>query len=66
MTQERHGVAVEVHGAGAALRDAAAELGAGEAEQVAQDPEQRHVGWRVDFALGAVDGQFHRHSLPAD
>ena len=54
--------AVEVHGAGAALGHAAAELGAGEAEQVAQHPEQRHVGRRVDFALGAVDGQFHGFS----
>lgn len=43
-----------MHGAGTALGDAAAELGAGEAEQVAQHPEQGHVGWRVYFTLGAV------------
>ncbi len=44
-----HRLAVEVHRAGAALRDAAAELGAGQADDVAQDPEQRHV-------LGGVEG----------
>src|SRR6266540_5611738 len=33
----------QMHGAGAALRDAAAELGAGETEVVAQDPEERRV-----------------------
>ena len=64
VTQERLRRAVQVHGAGAALRDAAAELGAGEAEQVAQHPEQGHVGRRIHVALDAVDGQFHG-ALPA-
>src|SRR5262249_20999763 len=41
-------LAVDVHGARAALGDAAAELGAGEAELIAQDPEQRGVGVGVD------------------
>ena len=41
---ERVGCAVDVHGAGAAQRHAAAVLGAGEVQVVAQDPEQRRVG----------------------
>ena len=45
--QERTGRALEVHGAGAALADAAAELGSLEVEDVAQDPEQGHVRGRV-------------------
>src|SRR5207244_284558 len=44
--------AVQVDGAGAALGDAAAELGAGEPERVTQHPEERRVGGDVDrFAL---------------
>src|SRR5437879_1010722 len=46
--------AVEVHGAGAAQCGAAAELGASHAEQVPQDPKQRHVGWRIDGLSLAV------------
>ena len=41
--------AVDVHGAGAALGDAAAVLGADQAELVAQHPEQRGVGLGVDL-----------------
>ena len=41
-------LAVEVDGAGAALRHAAPVLGPGQAEQVAQDPEERHVRRRRD------------------
>src|SRR5205823_12863261 len=48
-------LAVEVNGAGAALGHAAAELGAGHAEHVAQHPEQRHLGWSVDLVIDAVD-----------
>jgi hypothetical protein len=44
-----------MHRARAALRDAAAELGAGQAEQVAQYPKQRHIGGRVDAAGLTVD-----------
>src|SRR6266566_3885837 len=52
--------AVQVDGAGAALGDAAAELGAGETEGVTQHPEERRVGGDVDrFAL-AVDGEADR------
>src|SRR5881397_381877 len=49
--------AVQVDGAGAALGDAAAELGASETEGVAQHPQERRVGGDADrFAL-AVDGE---------
>src|SRR5712691_10232653 len=45
---------------GAALGDAAAELGAGEPERVTQHPEERRVGGDVDrFAL-TVDGEADR------
>ena len=50
--QERTGCAVDVDGAGAALRDAAAVLGAGQPELVAQHPEQRRVGVGVDLVGG--------------
>src|SRR6202047_5235560 len=49
------GPAVEVDGAGAALRHAAAELGALEPQDVAQEPEQGHVAVRVDVVDLAVD-----------
>ena len=44
-----HGLAVDVHGAGAAGRHAAAELGAAQVEHVTQHPQQRHR--RVDPCL---------------
>jgi hypothetical protein len=52
-----HRLAVEVHRARAALCDAAAELGPGQAEQVAQRPQQRHLRGRVDLDLLVVDGE---------
>src|SRR4029077_11618247 len=51
-------LAVEVHGTGAASGDAAAELGAGEADHIAQYPEQRHI---VRYVLG-VRGTVDAHS----
>src|SRR5256714_922859 len=54
------GDAVQVDGAGAALRDAAAELGARESERVAQHPEQWRVGCDVDGFGLAVDGEGNR------
>src|SRR6266581_6594596 len=55
--------AVEVHGAGAAQCGAAAEFGAGHAEQVPQDPKQGHVGWRIDGLSLAVYRQCdHGHA----
>ena len=32
---------------------------AGQAEQVAQDPEQGHVRRRFHLVFGAIDGEFH-------
>ena len=58
------GLAVEVDGAGAALGHPAAVLGAGVAEDVPQDPQQRHVGRCVDLALLAVDDELHRAGPP--
>ena len=55
-----------MHGARAAQGGAAAELGAGEAEQVAQRPEQRQprIGEVVgELAGGAVDEDLHRASV---
>src|SRR6266571_2822539 len=52
--------ALQVHGAGAALRDAAAELRAGEPERVAQHPEERGVGRDGDCLAFAVDGEGNR------
>jgi hypothetical protein len=37
-----------MHRAGTALRDAAAEFGAGHAEHIAQHPKQRHVTRRFE------------------
>src|SRR2546422_5248812 len=52
--------AIQVDGAGAALGDAAAELGAGEPEGVTQHPEERRVGGDVDRFAFAVDGEADR------
>src|SRR5256714_8666861 len=54
------GRAVQVHRARAALRDAAAELGARESERVAQHPEQRRVGRDVDRLTLAVESEGNR------
>ena len=50
-----------VHGAGAALGDAAAVLGAGQLQLVAQHPEQRRVGRGLDHDVLAVDVEGRRH-----
>src|SRR3979490_1409315 len=52
-----HGLAVEVHGAGTALSDAAAELRAGHAQRVAQHPQEGRAGRGVDLAGLAVDNE---------
>ena len=58
-------LAVQMHRARAAQLRAAAELGAGHAERVAQDPEQRRVRIGVDLTGLAVDGDAgHRVSPP--
>ena len=58
------GDAVDVHGAGAALGDAAAIFGAGQADRVADDPEQRRVGFNVDVVGLSVDGKGNHTVLP--
>ena len=59
-----HRLAVEMHRAGAAQRDAAAVLGAGQAEQIAQRPQQRHLRVGVDRIARPVDLQTqHGHPL---
>ena len=49
--------AVDMHGAGAAQRLAATELGPGHAEHVAQQPQQRGVAVDIDLLGCAVDLQ---------
>src|SRR6266478_4183303 len=56
--------AVEVHRTGAALGDAAAVLGAGETDLLADRPEQGRIGIDADFLGLAVDRQA-RHRLPS-
>src|SRR3546814_5840591 len=50
-----------MHGASAAQRLAAAELGAGHAEHVAQHPQQRGVAVNIDLMGCAVDLQRESH-----
>src|SRR6266850_3360817 len=52
-----HRLAVEMHGAGAALREPAAEVRVVQAEIVAQRIEQRHLGLRVHRNALAVHGE---------
>ena len=47
--------AVDVHGAGAALADAAAVLGAGQPDLLAQRPQQRRVAVHLQVECLAVD-----------
>ena len=53
--QERTHLAVDVHRAGAALRDAAAVFGAGEADLLADDPQQRRIGLHLHVTDLAID-----------
>src|SRR5947209_4653864 len=52
-------VRVDVDGARSALGDPAAVLRPGQAELVAQHPQERHVGLDVDFSARAVDPERH-------
>src|SRR5262249_11050725 len=47
-------VTVQVDGAGSALTDAAAVFGSGEFEQIAEIPQQRHLGIAIELLVGAV------------
>src|SRR5262249_20647249 len=67
-SRDRHhagssGDAIQVHRAGAAERSAATELGPVHAEQVAQDPEQRHLRRRFDYVRHSIhlDRDGHRY-----
>jgi hypothetical protein len=55
---------VDMDGASAALRDAAAELGTGQAEVFTERPEQRSVGIDVGLILLAVHDDRDHVSLP--
>jgi hypothetical protein len=50
-----HRSAVEMHGARAALGDAAAEFGAGQADDVAQHPQEWRIRLDVDLVRSSVD-----------
>src|SRR5260221_659482 len=60
------GLAVQVHRAGAAQRHAAAVLGAGHAEVVAQDPQERRVRIGVHRHGFAVDVQGDHRRAPRE
>ena len=55
VTQERTTLAVEVHGAGAAQRLAAAEFRSRHAESVSQHPQQRCIGGQLKLVCVAVN-----------
>src|SRR5262249_5432397 len=60
-----HDLVVDVHRAGAALRDAAAILRAGQADLLADDPQERCVGLHLHVAYPAVDVELWHDSLPS-
>src|ERR1700757_4244573 len=57
-------LAVLVDGAGSTEGHAAAELGAGEAEDVAEVPEEGHRGFAVEGTLNAVDLELDHGESP--
>src|SRR5262249_15917383 len=59
--QDRH--AIDMHGAGAAVGDAAAVLGAGEAERVAQHPEQRRARIGIGLHRLSIDVEYGHDCL---
>jgi hypothetical protein len=58
-----HGPAINVNGAGTALRDPTAEFRAGEPDGVAQRPEQGRIRFQVDIVLGSVDRERDHRAL---
>src|SRR5580692_6298088 len=56
--------AVDLHRAGAALGDAAAELRAGHAQDIPQHPQKRRVAGDIDRLIDAVDLDRDGHRLP--
>ena len=61
--QERTGIAVDMHGAGAAGGNAAAVFRAGEIEMLAQDPQERRVGIDRHLPSLTVDGECSHERL---
>jgi hypothetical protein len=57
-------LAVDVDRAGAALGDPAAEFRAGQAELVAQHPEQRRIRLDVDLMAASVDREREHPEAP--
>ena len=55
---------VDVQGAGPALRNATAELGAGEPEMIADHPEQRRFRRHVDGMPDSIYREVYCHSVP--
>src|SRR6266446_9954741 len=60
-----HQLAVDVDGAGAALRDATTILGARQADLLADDPEQRRSGLHLHVTDSAIDVELRHGPLPA-
>lgn len=50
---------IEMHGAGAAQRDSAAEFGSGQPYNVAENPQQRHIVRNLELVFLAVNPQRH-------
>jgi hypothetical protein len=61
VTQERVAIPVQVDRAGAAEGQAAAELGAGHTQHIAQDPQQRGIAVDVDAMLSTVNLDYVGH-----
>ena len=53
--QERHRLSVEMNGASPAGADTATEFGSGQADNVANGPQKRHLWVGVDRVLDAID-----------
>jgi hypothetical protein len=51
-----------VHGARAALPDSAAELGAGQPDVIANDPQQRRLWVGINGMSRSVDDKIERHT----
>ncbi len=56
---------IDQHSAGTAQSRAAAELGASQPEKVPQNPEQRHLTFRLDGIVLAVDQKFKGCHAPS-
>jgi AcrR family transcriptional regulator len=58
------GLSIDEHGACTTHGDAAAEFWPGYASQIAQGPEQRHVGLGIEFEVFSVDVELDHRNLP--